>query len=397
MRRTRTNPDRAPDVGLAAAAALAGEYADDLLLGTVRDVHKAVAARVFGLVDRATGGAARLPRTVHDEVSTRVYAGLGAGLRAASAGLWAADRRGFGPRLQSGSTGRHVLSAVNGLIGDRLERERPELAISLAVRVGGSDVPPTAQALAEAFPDATGDVVVFLHGLGENDDSWKLRQADHGGTYGTRLATETSWTPVYLRANTGLPIAENGAAVAGLLDRLVEAWPARVRRIALVGHSMGGLVLRAACAVVSEARTPWTSLVTDVVTLGTPHLGAPLERTVNAGAQLLRVLPESAPFGRILEYRSVGILNLRHGLAADVQHLPHARYRLVAATLGDTPGHPLSQAFGDLLVRYPSAVGLGRRGREMFPDADLLHVPRTDHFGLLNHPDVYAALKRWLA
>ena len=44
-------------------------------------------------------------------------------------------------------------------------------------------------------------------------------------------------------------------------------------------------------------------------------------------------LPESAPFGRILEYRSVGILDLRHGLARDVQNLPNARYRLVAATL----------------------------------------------------------------
>ena len=33
----------------------------------------------------------------------------------------------------------------------------------------------------------------------------------------------------------------------------------------------------------------------------------------------------------------------------------------------------------------------------MFPDADVLHVRGTDHFGLLNHPDVYAALRDWLA
>jgi hypothetical protein len=31
----------------------------------------------------------------------------------------------------------------------------------------------------------------------------------------------------------------------------------------------------------------------------------------------------------------------------------------------------------------------------MFPDADVLHV-RGDHFALLNHPEVYDALRRWL-
>ena len=144
-----------------------------------------------------------------------------------------------------------------------------------------------------------------------------------------------------MRVNTGLPIAENGVAMAALLDRLVESWPTDVRRISLVGHSMGGLVLRAACAVTTDSDSPWTDLVTDVVLLGAPHLGAPLERVVDKGVRVLGALPESAPFGRILEYRSTGILDLRHGLAADVQNLPHARYRLVAATLTRSPllGH----------------------------------------------------------
>ena len=41
--------------------------------------------------------------------------------------------------------------------------------------------------------------------------------------------------------------------MAALLDRLVQAWPVDVRRIALVGHSMGGLILRAACAVSTDS------------------------------------------------------------------------------------------------------------------------------------------------
>ena len=398
MPRARRDPRRPHDVGLPAAGALAGEYAEDLLLGTVRDVHRAWADRAFGLIDRATGGSASVPQRLHDRISAGVYAGVGGGLRATAAGLRAAERRGLGPRLQERPAGRHFLSAVNGFLGDRLRDNRPELAIDLAVRHGGADVPLTRHALSTAFPEASGDLVVFLHGLGESDESWNLRRGRHGGTYGSRLADESGWTPVYLRANTGLPVADNGVALASLLHRLVDAWPAEVRRIGLVGHSMGGLIVRAACAVDTEALgpAPWTDRVTNVVTLGTPHLGAPLERVVHAGSRALGVLPESAPFGRVLEYRSVGILDLRRGLAGDVQNLPHARYHLVGATLTGSHRHPVSEALGDLFVRYPSAVGRARRGSPMFPDADVLHVPGADHFALLNHPDVYDALRTWL-
>ena len=113
------------------------------------------------------------------------------------------------------------------------------------------------------------------------------------------------------------------------------------------------------------------------------------------GAAALGRLPESAPFGRILEYRSVGILDLRARARRDVQHLPHARYHLVAATLA-----ALAAAPGQRRVRRPAgALPLGdrrpRRGREMFPGADVLHVP-GGHFDLLNHPRVYDALRTWL-
>ncbi len=378
------------------ALALATDTADELVLGTVRDVHGAVARRVYGVTRRTTAGSAAASEHLHGGVSALVYSGIGAGLRAAGRGLREADRRGLGRGIEDTARGRSVISAVNGLIGDRLAEEQSELAIELAVRRRGRDVPLDREALAAAFGSATPDVVVFLHGLGESEELWDLRARETGGSYGERLAADTSWTPVYLRANTGLPIAENGVALASLLDALVARWPVDVRRIALVGHSMGGLIMRAACAVVSDSESRWNRLVSDVVTLGTPHLGAPLERGVAFGAKALGRLPESAPFGRILEYRSVGILDLRAGLAPDVQNLPHAKYHLVAATLAASPRHPLSETLGDLLVRYPSATGRPRRGEEMFPGADVLHI-RGGHFDLLNHPQVYDALKGWLA
>ncbi|MFP5253933.1 MAG: lipase family alpha/beta hydrolase [Actinomycetes bacterium] len=399
---TRTAPasprprQRRHRLGVLGALALATDVvAADLVLGTASEAHQAIGRRVFGTLGAVTGTSARAPQRLHDGIVRTVYGGVGAGLRTTARTLRHADRRGVGPLLEDSPRGRFVVSAVNGLIGDKLAERHPEAAIELAVRRAGRDVPTRRDALAEAFPAATGDLVVFLHGLAESEHYWDRRGHETGGSYGDRLARERTWTPVYLRANTGLPIAENGAALAGLLDRLVEQWPVPVERIALVGHSMGGLIMRAACAVQLQSRTPWHDLVTDVVTLGTPHLGAPIERGLHLGTSLLGRLPEAAPFGRILEYRSVGILDLRAGLAADVQNLPHARYRLVAATLASSHRHPVSEVLGDLLVRYPSAVGHARRGRPMFPGADVLHV-RGDHFDLLNHDEVYAALRRWL-
>ncbi len=380
--------------GLFGAAALATDYADDLLVGTVRGVHEAVATRVFGLTNTLTAGASKPGGVIHDTISKGVYAGLSHGLRAGGAAFRAADRQGLGPRTEATPTGRLLMSAVNGLIGDRLVEEGSDAAINTAIRVDGRDVPTDSASLAETFPEATRDLVIFVHGLMEHERHW-FRRHDELPSYGEALAANGSWTPVYLRVNTGLSLKENGIALSSLFDRMVANWPVPVRRIVLVGHSMGGLVLRAACAVQTDFDDNWTDRVTNVVLLGTPNLGAPLERLVAVGSRALGVLPESAPFGRILEYRSIGILDLRQGLAADVQNLPHARYHLVSATLGATPRHPLSVALGDLLVRHPSALGRGRHG-EMFPGADVFHLPNADHFDLLNHPDIHQKLQEWL-
>ena len=44
----------------------------------------------------------------------------------------------------------------------------------------------------------------------------------------------------------------------GRAQRVVDEWPDPVTRIALVGHSLGGLVIRAASAVVSDVEAPWS-------------------------------------------------------------------------------------------------------------------------------------------
>lgn len=381
------------------AAALAATYAEDLIIGTVRDVHGAVSTRVYGMTGRIVGGTT-VSHRLHDGISKVVYTSISVGLKASARGLAMAGEAGVGAQIESTPRGRFVRAAVNGLIGDRLRDEGSRFAFDMGVRVRGRDIDLGRDGVAAAFPSATDKVVVFIHGLSENEDYWHRaarpkRDAPDRLSYGDRLLSD-GWTPVYLRVNTGLPIAENAVAMAALLDRLVESWPSDVRRLAFVGHSMGGLITRAACAVTTDRETPWTELVTDVVCLGTPHLGAPLERVVNRGVTALGRLPEAAPFGRLLEYRSTGILDLRHGLAEDVQNLPHARYRLVAATLTRSPTSVTSSTIGDCLVPYASALGRRPNGEEMFPGAETLHVPGAGHFDLLNHDDVYAAIQEWL-
>lgn len=384
--------------GYLGAAALAADHLDALVVSGIRDVHTSVSTRVHALTDHVGGS---LEHRLHDGVSAAVYGSIGLGLRSAAKAMRTLDRHQVGPAVEDDPRGRFVLSAVNGLIGDRLRDEAPEMYFEPGVRVHGRDVDLSPEGVAAAYPQAGDTLVVFIHGLCETEDYWRRRSRPRreDGTsapsYGERLAADQGWTPVYLRYNSGLPIAESAAAVSSLLGRLNEAWPVPVRRIALVGHSMGGLVVRAACAVAGEAA--WTDLVTDVVCLGTPHLGAPLERAVARGSAVFGRLPETAALARLLEYRSVGILDLRHGLAADVVNLPHARYHLVAATLSTSPRHPVALTLGDLLVQPRSALGIPRRGGEMFPGADTLHLPATDHFDLLNHDDVYDAMTGWLA
>lgn len=394
------------DAGTLDAAALATQTAEEVVLGTVRGVHDAVSGRIHGINDRLNGGGPTLGHRLHDGIAALTFGGISGGLTAGAKGLGLASRTGLGRDLEQSPRGRFVRAAVNGLIGDRLREEGSPIAFDMGVRVDGRDVVLDRAGLASAYPRAGSDLVVFVHGLSENEEYWsraarprtrERRERPDRRSYGNRLREDLGWSPVLLRVNTGLPIAENGVAMAALLTRLMEAWPVDVRRIALVGHSMGGLVVRAACAVATDHQRPWTELVTDVVCLGTPHLGAPLERVVNRGVAAIGRLPEAAPFGRILEYRSVGILDLRHGLARDVQNLPHARYRLVAATLTRSPRSVTAGTIGDYLVPYDSALGRTRRGEEMFPGAETLHVPLADHFDLLNHDAVYAALREWLA
>ncbi|MCW2768750.1 MAG: alpha/beta hydrolase [Aeromicrobium sp.] len=398
-------PARTTDV-----AALALDYGDRLIVGTVREMHHAVSSRMFKAT-RLVGG--QVPESLHDAVVTSVYGAISGVLRVSSGSVRALASHGVGRPMEDSRRGRLVVAAVNGLIGDELRMLDDPQAITMSVRVDGDDVPATSWPLAEAFRDATSHPVIFVHGLCENDESWVNGAKVHGTTYAERILAETDGTPVMIRYNTGLHISENGKHLDQLIQQVVAAWPVPVTRITLVGHSMGGLVARAATNHATAARETWQHLVRDVVCLGTPHAGANLEKVAHLGSRLLRFWPESTPFSTLLEHRSAGIVDLRHGYITRDEWegqdltgqwgldriaaapLSHAEYHFVAATLGASQRHPLSSVLGDLLVHFSSATGVGRTG-PIVDGATFEYLPSAHHFALLNHPQVGDWLVGWL-
>ncbi len=379
--------------------------------GAIRDMHLGIAQRAF----RGVGPAALPVKLIHDALTSRAYDAIGAGASGLGKRLDAAmEQGGVGEHvsLSTSQRGSFGLAVLNGLIGDRLEREGSALAQPTSVRIHGERINLDAPSLRDAFPGATPRLAVFIHGLTGDEFCWSWGAED---AYGERLATDLGYTPVYLRYNSGLHVSENGRGVAALLEALVEAWPIEVQRIALVGHSMGGLVARSAAQQADERDETWVRHVRHVVSLGTPHMGAPLEQGAHRAAVALDKLPETRMLGSFLKKRSAGIRDLRHGSLVDedwrgrdpealravackeVPLLPWATHCFVSATVTRDPEHPLGRLLGDILVLKPSASGHSKTRRIPFRDEHGHHIGGTHHLALLNHPEVYQRLRGWLA
>jgi hypothetical protein len=394
-----------------------GRLAADALAagGTfIQDVHEGIAERAF------SGAPASAPaRALHDSVSRAIYAGIRGGLRAgvrAGAEVAALRTPAAAGSLRTDRRAALALGALHGVWGDALADRVPELRLDMELCRHGTPIPPDPESLRAAFPSATPRLAVFVHGLCETDEAWWLpvggRQRTDRRSYGERLQADFAYTPLYLRYNTGLHISDNGRALARLLDVLHAAWPVPVGEIMLVGHSMGGLVARSACHYGEREHRRFTAAVRHVFCLGTPHLGADLEKGAHVLAWALRRLPETRALGTALDTRSAGIKDLRYGACVEedwsesdpeeflrdrcreVPFLPNAHYYFIGTELAP----PLGRLVGDLLVRMPSASGRGDgRGRRIPFEVDHGHeLAGLNHFALLNHPDVYARMRAWI-
>ncbi len=290
------------------------------------------------------------------------------------------------------------LAALGGAFGDKLvanHRVRA-LTVPMSVREQGAlvEVPGRDDVRLDVHPT----VVVLVHGLGNHESMW--------GQAHLAAVRQRNATALTVRYTTGQPIADSGAELAALLADLVATWPVEVTRLVLVGHSMGGLVIRAALGTDPDLTAPdapdraepaWRALVSDVVTLGTPHAGAPLERVAARSLALVSTFPVAAPIAALGDERSAGIKDLAR---AEVPAAgPGPTWHLVAATLREpNPKGALARTrsaarglFGDGLVTLGSAFAV---------DDELvghrLVIEGADHLALLGHEDAAELVGRVL-
>jgi len=240
--------------------------------------------------------------------------------------------------------------------------------------------------------------VVLVHGLCMNDRQWNRNGHDHGAA----LADDYEYLPLYLRYNSGLPIASNGRLLAEMLETLVENWAAPLDELVIIGHSMGGLVARSASHHAGKAGHAWPKTLRKLVFLGTPHHGAPLERGGHGLDLVMQLSPYSRPIARLSKARSAGITDLRHGAIADgdtIVPLPAGVKCYAAAAVRAAKGSMLSERLiGDGLVPLDSALGRHRdSARRLAIQEHRQWVGYgMGHLELLDHPEAYCQLSTWL-
>ncbi len=343
--------------------------------------------------------------------------------------------RGATLLYQAGQAHQHFFQPVlNGALGDQLADRHDPRAIKLSFRRGGRDVAVADLGLSEPYQKT----VVFIHGLMGDELVWQTGFQDAGEgplRYGPRLAAEAGCRPLYVRYNTGLHISENGRALHQLLTELVETYPGAVGELVLVGHSMGGLVIRSAghygatlaprpsCPAKKESPALptedalWLAHLRAIFLLGVPHDGSFLEQNgqlVEGLLQGINLFPTRF-LSQAIARRSNGIKDLGQALLIDedwqqpdalarprtvVSLQPGVRYHvLVGAWLHAGLPQTVRDYFGDGLVGAASGQG------ELFSDETTLPVGasvrtvrfgRQHHAGLLYHPEVYQYLRQWI-
>ncbi len=276
----------------------------------------------------------------------------------------------------SGKNWQSLMAVTQGVVGDHLHGRNSALEqpMQLLDRQGRQLDVATA---------GGGAWLVHVHGLCMSARAWENPRAqawmDAMEMQGYQVAC--------LRYNSGLSIPDNGQKFSALMQQLHPT------RLVLVGHSMGGLVMRAAYQ--QEQAVTWLPALRMAAYLGSPHQGAPLERLGEQANRLLTSLRMTAPLKRLGDLRSQGIKDLRHGHVGEAgQALPeHATHLLFAAELEISRSWGFS-GLGDGLVPVRSALGQDLAGMHHLQGGKIIRrlLRGRHHMQLLSDDSVYETL-----
>ncbi|NOK57974.1 MAG: Triacylglycerol esterase/lipase EstA, alpha/beta hydrolase fold [Chloroflexi bacterium AL-W] len=305
-----------------------------------------------------------------------------------------------------------IRAVLNGVMGDYLAAHDNPLTIPMQLRYHRQPLDLSPTALTAAFPQAQNTILLLVHGLCLTDQHWQWQNHNHGAL----LATDLGATPIYLHYNTGLHISTNGHMLANMLETLHHKWPVPVENVVIIGHSMGGLVARSACHYGELAEHAWLRCLRQMISLSTPHHGAPLERYAREVQRLLGDYPYTAPLAQLGTLRSDGITDLGYGNLVDEDWSTHDRSApmsdqrqsvllphgvacyTIGATTGPTAGDLRNQLLGDGLVPLQSALGIHQEPQRTiaFPDEHQWIGYEMHHMDVLYRREVYTQMRHWL-
>lgn len=300
---------------------------------------------------------------------------------------------------------RRLVNILNGVMGDHLVNHKNPLAIPMVLYDKYNHLQRT---------QVSGRVIILCHGLCMSHLSWNIPNHDSLGD--ALFSTQPTSTILYLNYNTGRRISSNGREFSRTLQTLVDNNP-DISQIDLIGHSMGGLVSRSALFYGKEQGYNWVQRVGNLVTLGSPHHGASLERIGFFVQDMIAKLPFAGSLSKLGDLRSAGIIDLRYGSVRDADwqslegrnvlppefrhptRLPlHVRSYFVAGTLAEA--HYDSKAtslLGDGLVTIDSALGEHAGEHTLaVPEGHKAIFYGVNHYNLLYNDRVHEQVTAWL-
>ena len=305
---------------------------------------------------------------------------------------------------------KQLINVLNGVMGDHLVKHDNPLAIPMTLYDSVS-CPRSGQSQNK---EISGRVIILCHGLCMSHLSWQPTAHNSLGARISHSLPES--TILYLDYNTGRRISLSGRNLSKVLQELINNNPS-INQIDLVGHSMGGLVARSALFYGKQQGFEWVKRVGNLITLGSPHHGASLERIGYFVQDMIAKLPFAGSLAKLGDLRSTGIIDLRHGSIRDDDwkslegrsvlpqeflhpaRLPlHVNTYFVAATLVEA--HYDSKAtslLGDSLVTIESALGEhdGEHALSV-PEGHKAIFYGVSHYNLLYNDRVHKQVVAWL-
>ncbi len=378
----------------------------------VEAIHREIVLRPIGLLNHKYGDFWR------HSISSRVYGMVRGITLLVGQGLAFAMHKSnhfLGPKTKQPlpNSLHQLVDVLNGVMGDHLENKNNPLALPMMLY--RSEGQPIAKLNQESQTQVlSGKVVIILHGLCMGYINWQPTNEQGLGQRIAKAQPETS--VLYLNYNTGRRISTNGREFSALLQQLTAAHP-DISEITLIGHSMGGLVSRSALYYGEQAQQQWVEKTKKLITLGTPHHGAVLERIGNTVQQTISKLPFAGSLGKLGDIRSTGIIDLRHGSIRDEdwqslatrsvlpdseRHftpLPEhiAAYFLAASLSEEGDTSKVNYLLGDGLVNIHSALGehIGDHSLDV-PEEHKAVFYGIGHMALLSDKRVLDQTINWL-